>query len=127
MGDGIYTLTVRSSFAAAHRLRQYDGNCERLHGHNWQVEVSVESESLDDRGIAVDFRAIKSAANDLLSALDHRCLNEVPPFDRLNPSSENLARYLFDEMAGKIPAPARIARVTVWESDDSRADYCRTA
>jgi len=127
MSPGVYTLTVRTSFAAAHRLREYDGNCERLHGHNWQVEVSVASERLDDRGIALDFRAIKAAVNDLLSGLDHRYLNEVQPFDRLNPSSENLARYLFEEMERKTPAPARVARVTVWESEDARADYTRPA
>ena len=127
MSPGVYTLTVRTSFAAAHRLREYDGNCERLHGHNWQVEVSVSSEQLDDRGIALDFRVIKAAVNDLLSGLDHRYLNEVPPFDRLNPSSENLARYLFDEMEKNVPPPARIARVTVWESEDARADYSRPA
>lgn len=127
MNTGVYTLTVRTSFAAAHRLREYDGNCERLHGHNWQVEVSVASETLDDRGIALDFRAIKAALNDLLSGLDHRYLNEVPPFDRLNPSSENLARHLFEEMERKVPAPARIARVTVWESEDARAEYSRPA
>jgi len=127
MSPGVYTLTVRTSFAAAHRLREYDGNCERLHGHNWQVEVSVASERLDDRGIAMDFRAIKAAVNDLLSVLDHRYLNEVPPFDRLNPSSENLARYLFEEMERNVPAPARVARVTVWESEDARADYSRPA
>jgi 6-pyruvoyltetrahydropterin/6-carboxytetrahydropterin synthase len=125
MSPGIYTLTVRASFSAAHRLREYDGNCERLHGHNWQVEVSVASERLDDRGIALDFRAIKAAVNDILSGLDHRYLNEVAPFDRLNPSSENVARYLFEEMERKVPAPARIARVTVWESEDARADYSR--
>jgi 6-pyruvoyltetrahydropterin/6-carboxytetrahydropterin synthase len=127
MSPGIYTLTVRASFSAAHRLREYDGNCERLHGHNWQVEVSVASERLDDRGIALDFRAIKAAVNDILSGLDHRYLNEVAPFDRLNPSSENVARYLFEEMERKVPAPARIARVTVWESEDARADYSRPA
>jgi 6-pyruvoyltetrahydropterin/6-carboxytetrahydropterin synthase len=127
MSTGIYTLTVRASFAAAHRLREYDGNCERLHGHNWQIEVSVASDQLDDRGIALDFRAIKAAMNDLLSGLDHRYLNEVPPFDRLNPSSENVARYLFEQMERKVPAPARVARVTVWESEDARADYSRPA
>jgi 6-pyruvoyltetrahydropterin/6-carboxytetrahydropterin synthase len=127
MSAGVYALTVRTSFSAAHRLREYDGNCERLHGHNWQVEVTVASEVLDDQGIALDFRAIKSAVNDLLAGLDHRYLNEVSPFDRLNPSSENLARYLFEEMEKKVPPPARMARVTVWESEDARAEYSRPA
>ncbi|GAB4234982.1 MAG: 6-carboxytetrahydropterin synthase QueD [Deltaproteobacteria bacterium] len=127
MSAGMYSLTVRATFSAAHRLREYEGNCERLHGHNWRVEVTVESPTLDSRGIALDFRGIKAALNDLLSRFDHRFLNDVPPFDGMNPSSENLARHLFEEMGKSVPAPARVARVTVWESDDARADYSRTA
>ncbi len=123
--SGIYALTVRTSFAAAHRLLEYEGNCERLHGHNWRVEVTVESAVLDARGIALDFRTIKSEIQDLLSRFDHRYLNEEPPFDRMNPSSENLARYLFEEMEKSVSAPARVSRVTVWESEDARAEYSR--
>ena len=123
MSSGLYALTVRASFAAAHRLREYDGNCERLHGHNWQVEVTVESPTLDERGIALDFRILKTSLHDLLSRFDHRYLNEVPPFDGMNPSSENLARHLYEEIGKSVPAPARVSRVTVWESDDARADY----
>lgn len=127
MSSGLYSLTVRTSFAAAHRLREYDGNCERLHGHNWQVEVTVESPALDERGIALDFRSIKASMNELLSRFDHRYMNDVPPFDRLNPSSENLARHLFEEMGKAVPPPARVSRVAVWESDDARAEYSRPA
>ncbi len=125
MGNGLYALTVRTTFAAAHHLRGYQGNCERLHGHNWQVEVTVESGTLDSRGMAVDFRAIKGALGETLSGFDHRFLNEVPPFDDLNPSSENLARHIFEEMERTVPAPVRVARVTVWESEDARAEYSR--
>jgi 6-pyruvoyltetrahydropterin/6-carboxytetrahydropterin synthase len=123
--NGTYALTVRAWFAAAHRLREYEGNCERLHGHNWRVEVTVESRELDARGIALDFRAIKSYLSDLLSRYDHKYLNEVAPFDGMNPSSENLARHLFEEMERRVPSPARVARVTVWESEDARAEYYR--
>ena len=125
MKKDLYTLTVRSSFAAAHLLREYDGNCERLHGHNWQVEATVESSTLDDRGMALDFREMKGALHDILSRLDHKYLNEIPPFDAQNPSSENIARYIYGEMEGKISGPARLARVVVWESDDARAEYSR--
>ncbi len=125
MSDGLYALTVRTSFSAAHRLREYEGTCERLHGHNWQVEVTVEADVLDSRGMAVDFRAIKGALGETLAGFDHRYLNEVPPFDGLNPSSENLARHIFEEMERKVPGPVRVARVTVWESDDARAEYSR--
>jgi 6-pyruvoyltetrahydropterin/6-carboxytetrahydropterin synthase len=121
----LYTLTVTSSFAAAHRLREYAGNCDRLHGHNWRVDASVESSLLDEQGMAMDFRAIKEALHDILAGMDHKFLNEIPPFDVQNPSSENIARYIFREMEGKIPAPARLCRVTVWESDDARASFAR--
>lgn len=126
MSSDMFALTVRTSFAAAHRLRGYDGNCERLHGHNWQVEVTVESPTLDERGIALDFRVLKASLHDLLSRFDHRYLNEVPPFDGTNPSSENLARHLYGELEKSVPAPARVSRVTVWESDDARAGYSRS-
>ncbi|MGE5247136.1 MAG: 6-carboxytetrahydropterin synthase QueD, partial [Verrucomicrobiota bacterium] len=111
---GVYALTVGASFAAAHRLREYQGNCERLHGHNWRVEVTVESRVLDGQGIALDFRAIKAHLAELLSRFDHKYLNDVPPFDAMNPSSENLARHLFEEMEKKIPRPAHVGRVAVW-------------
>lgn len=120
-----YALTVRSSFAAAHRLRGYEGNCERLHGHNWQVEATVESPELDDRGMALDFRAMKAALHEVLARMDHMYLNEIPPFDERNPSSENIARHIFEEMERGIPPPARLASVTVWESPDARAEYSR--
>lgn len=127
MSGGSYALTVRSSFAAAHRLREYEGNCERLHGHNWLVEVTVEAAELDARGMAIDFRAIKSALGEVLSRLDHGYINDVPPFDAENPSSENIARYIHGEMEKRIPPPPRVSRVTVWESDDARAEYTRSA
>ncbi len=126
MGEGLYALTVRMSFAAAHRLRDYEGNCERLHGHNWEVEATVESRSLDPRGMAIDFRAIKAALGEALARFDHMYLNEVPPFDALNPSSENLARHVFEDLERRIPPPVRVARVAVWESGDARAEYSRT-
>ncbi len=123
MSPGVYTLTVSASFAAAHRLREYAGNCERLHGHNWRVEATVESRELDAQGMAVDFRVVKAELSGILGRLDHGFLNEIAPFDAQNPSSENLARYLYEELKGKIPPPARVRRVSVWESEDARAEY----
>lgn len=123
MKNGRYTLTVKADFAAAHRLREYDGNCERLHGHNWLVEASVTSGTLDACGMAVDFRVLKGALREILERLDHAYLNDIPPFTERNPSSEHIARYIFEEMEGRIPPPARMASVTVWESSDARAEY----
>jgi 6-pyruvoyltetrahydropterin/6-carboxytetrahydropterin synthase len=85
----------------------------------------VESHEVDTRGMAMDFRAMKGALHDILSRMDHKYLNEIPPFDARNPSSENIARYIFEEMEGKIPAPARLGRITVWETEDARAEYSR--
>jgi 6-pyruvoyltetrahydropterin/6-carboxytetrahydropterin synthase len=125
MSNGLYTLTVKADFAAAHRLREYDGNCERLHGHNWLVEVSVASETLDANGIAVDFRVIKGALHEVLATLDHAYLNDIRPFSEINPSSENIARHIFEEMEIRVPAPVVVSRVTVWESLDARAEFSR--
>ena len=121
--NGTYALTVRGSISAAHRLRDYDGNCERLHGHNWRVEVTLESNTLDERGIAIDFREIKSFLAEILGAFDHRHLNDISPFDTLNPSSENFACLIFKEMEKRVPSPIVVSKVAVWESDDARAEY----
>ncbi len=124
MTAGKFYLTVKGEFAAAHRLREYEGNCERLHGHNWKVEATVEAAELDARGMAVDFRVVKDALRDVLGGLDHAYLNEIPPFDgEWNPSSENLARYIFGRMEGRFPAPCRLRSVTVWESPDAKAEF----
>jgi 6-pyruvoyltetrahydropterin/6-carboxytetrahydropterin synthase len=89
--------------------------------------MTVESEGLDSRGMALDFREMKAALAEILSRMDHKYLNEVPPFDRRNPSSENIARYIFEEVEGKISPPVRLSRVTVWESEDAWAEYSRPA
>ncbi|HEY3491026.1 MAG TPA: 6-carboxytetrahydropterin synthase QueD [Candidatus Deferrimicrobiaceae bacterium] len=125
MSKELYTLTVKSDFAAAHRLREYDGNCERLHGHNWLVEVSVTTGTLDARGMAVDFRVIKTALNEVLGQLDHAYLNDVSPFSEINPSSENISRFIYDEVTGRMPPTVRVSSVVVWESTDARAEYSR--
>jgi len=122
---GIYALTVGGSIAAAHRLRDYDGNCERLHGHNWRIDVTIESDTLNDQGIAMDFREIKSLLSEILSRYDHMHLNEVSPFDVMNPSSENFARHIFNEMEKRVTHPVRVSKVAVWESEGSRAEFIR--
>ncbi|MCL2103345.1 MAG: 6-carboxytetrahydropterin synthase QueD [Syntrophorhabdaceae bacterium] len=122
---GTYALTVGASIAAAHRLREYDGNCERLHGHNWKIDVTVESKTLDERGIALDFREIKSLLSEILSRYDHIYMNEVSPFDTINPSSENFARHIFEEMEKRLPSPVKVSKVAVWESEGARAEYFR--
>lgn len=120
----MFELKITSQFAAAHQLRNFKQKCERLHGHNWRVDVSIRSPELDSIGLVRDFGEIKETTRQLLQELDHRFLNEIPPFDDLNPSSELLARHIFKRLSERINAgPLRVSRVSVWESENSCASY----
>src|SRR6266704_6404275 len=98
----MYRLKIITSFAAAHCLIHYQGDCENLHGHNWRVDVTVTARELDKAGLGVDFKILKGETNALLKSLDHKYLNELPPFLELSPSSENIARYLYHELGQKL-------------------------
>ena len=124
----MYEVSVEGRFAAAHRLRGYPGDCERLHGHNWRVRAVVRAGELDALGMAVDFRALKAALGAILDEFDHRYLNQdVPALAEggLNPTTENLARLVAEKLAapGRLPAGAEVARVTVWESPGCSATF----
>ncbi len=120
----MFELTIESSFSSAHNLREYDGACERLHGHNWRVELHVEAEKLDSCGLAIDFKLLKTELNKVVEGLDHRYLNEITPFDTLNPSAENLAKYIFDTLSATLnDANLRVSLVRVWESALAAAAY----
>jgi len=123
----MFELLVKRSFAAAHQLRGYKGKCEGLHGHNYLVEVTVRAEGLNEIGLALDFKEIKAALDRLLDAYDHGFLNQVPPFDRINPSAENLARTLYQGIKAALPAGVAPGRVTVWETDEAAATYWEEA
>ncbi|GAB7028499.1 6-carboxytetrahydropterin synthase QueD [Geotalea toluenoxydans] len=120
----MYKLRIETSFAAAHCLIHYQGDCENLHGHNWKVEVTVTARELDKSGLGIDFKVLKSETSALLKTLDHKYLNELPPFMESSPSSENIARYLFQELAKKFNSDnISLTEVTVWESDFASASY----
>lgn len=120
----MFELTVEVGFSAAHQLRGYKGNCENMHGHNWRVQINIMAERLNDIDIAMDFREVKSIARDVISPLDHAFLNEVFPFTEKNPSSENIAKWIFDSLKKRINDDnLRVAGVTVWESDSASASY----
>ena len=120
----MYELKIISQFAAAHRLRNFKGGCERLHGHNWKIEVYVTGNKLEDNGLLIDFRDIKEATGKVIDKLDHRFLNELEPFKTINPSSENIARHIFNSLSSEFNnKEVRIAKVTVWESDSACAGY----
>jgi len=118
-----YELFIQADFSAAHNLREYKGKCERLHGHNWRVDLRLAGDRLDAEGLLLDFTEAKRILREILDPLDHRYLNEVPPFDRLQPSSENIARTIAEAVAERFPAGVRVVSVTAWESDRCAATY----
>ncbi len=125
---GVYELTVKTVFSAAHSLRDYEGPCSKLHGHNWVVEVVVCGGQLQPNGILVDFGDVKTVTSELISRLDHTNLNETPPFDKLNPTSENLARWFYEQVGRRINGRgARVTRVNIREAETSCASYFEDA
>jgi len=122
----MYEISVDATFAAAHNLRDYYGKCEDLHGHNYKVRVVVEGPELDSTGLLYDFVHLKQVIQSVIQSLDHKYLNELAPFDTLNPSAENIARHIYNETAKRLrPSPnaARVRDVTIWETDTSAATY----
>ena len=121
---GIYEVYVKTHFSAAHALRGYPGDCARTHGHNWIIEVYVKCKELDEIGIGVDFRDIKTAVKDVLKGLDHFDLNELQAFKEVNPTSENIAKYLYREI-GKVlnTAVLQVSKVKVCETPGAGAFY----
>lgn len=120
----VYMLRVECEFAAAHHLRGYGGSCNRLHGHNWKIEVEVEARELDEIGMGLDFREIRRTAREVTDALDHRYLNEIEPFTDVNPTAENIAAYCFREIGDRLNRPAvTVHAVTVWENDRAGVRY----
>ena len=123
----MYELKIVSQFAAAHQLREYQGGCENLHGHNWKVEVFVKGEKLGQDGLLIDFRIIKNATKEVLEGLDHTFLNELENFREQNPSSENIARYIFESLGRRLKDEnVKVSRVSTWESDSACATYEET-
>ena len=122
----MFEVRVEQVFAAAHALRDYKGKCENVHGHNWKVQAVIEGERLDQTGLLVDFVDVKRLMERIIERLDHQHLNEIPPFDVVNPSAENIAEYLCREMQQGLeggPVPVRVRSVRVWETDIQSATY----
>lgn len=122
--DDMFDLSVETQFSSAHQLRGYKGKCEALHGHNWRVQVTISSEKLDDIGMVLDFHELKKIVNEAVAALDHAYLNDIFPFTEINPSSENIAKWIHESIRKKIQKNnCNIAAVTVWENETSSATY----
>ncbi|MCF6180094.1 MAG: 6-carboxytetrahydropterin synthase QueD [Geopsychrobacter sp.] len=120
----MYHLKILNSFAAAHNLLNYHGDCENLHGHNWKVEVTVSTPNLDSSGLGIDFKTLKRRTNEVLDRLDHKYLNELDFFKGVSPSSEHISRYIFESLQELLNSSGvQIKEVTVWESDNACATY----
>jgi 6-pyruvoyltetrahydropterin/6-carboxytetrahydropterin synthase len=121
---GVFEVYVETHFSAAHALRGYPGDCARLHGHNWIVRVFVRCRELDDTGIGIDFRVIKEHVQEVMRELDHCNINEIEPFREINPSSENIARHLHQELSRRINTEAvRVSKIQVSETPNAGAFY----
>ena len=124
LGGTMYYVTIEKDFDAAHFLRDYRGKCENLHGHRYVVRVTVKSSKLDKIGLAYDFTSLKQYLGEILARFDHACLNDIPPFDKINPSAENIAATIYKRLRPKLKnEPATIDKIEVWESPTSHVTY----
>jgi len=123
----MYEVTVEDTFSSGHYLRNYKGKCEKPHGHNYKVRVTLRGETLDHAGLLLDFKDLKDVLRPVVGYLDHQMMNELQPFDVLNPSAENLAKYFFDEtnrhLKGKTNGRVWVKDITIWETDTTTATY----
>ena len=122
----MFELLVKLDFDAAHRLVEYKGKCENLHGHNWKVDITVAAENVDKEGMVKDFKTIKEMSNVVINQLDHKYLNEIEFFKKVNPTSENIAKYIFDNLIDAFKKESiMLKKVSVWETDTACASYYR--
>lgn len=119
----VYKTFVDTSFSAAHQLRNYEGSCGELHGHTWKVRVEVEASQLDEIGMTIDFKDLKEKADSVIGRFDHRCLNQISPFDEENPTAENIARHVYVEIKKLLPDKINVIEVIVWESANHGVKY----
>jgi 6-pyruvoyltetrahydropterin/6-carboxytetrahydropterin synthase len=123
----MYEVTVEDGFAAGHYLRNYKGKCENPHGHNYKVRVTLAGRELDHAGLLLDFKDLKSVLKHVIDYLDHKMINDLPPFTELNPSAENLAKYFFDQTNTRLQEVTSgrvgVKTVTIFETDTSIATY----
>jgi 6-pyruvoyltetrahydropterin/6-carboxytetrahydropterin synthase len=119
-----YRLKVLTEFASAHTLRDYPGDCSRMHGHNWKVELEAKTSTLDKTGMGVDFKKMKDAARAVGDELDHRYLNDLDPFKEINPTAENIAAYMYREISARLNnETVKVSAVTLWETDRACVRY----
>ena len=119
-----FIVRVQVEISAAHSLRGYHGNCARTHGHNWKVLAEIKANELDSLGMAVDFKELKSAMMEIANIIDHQNINEIHPFDEINPTAENIAKWFYNELALTVnDSRLNLSSITIWETDRSSVRY----
>ena len=119
----MYILSIETMISAAHRLREYDGNCVRIHGHNWKIRVEVKTDTLNDVGMGIDFKDLTDLAWRVVGRFDHQEINRIPPFDKMNPTAENMARYFYLEIGRLLPRHIQMHKISLWETDKYKVEY----
>jgi 6-pyruvoyltetrahydropterin/6-carboxytetrahydropterin synthase len=119
----MYLLAIEKTISAAHYLRDYKGPCERLHGHNWKVRVEVNARQLNEIGIAIDFEELEKLTWKVIGPFDHQNFNELAPFDKLNPTAENIVKYIYDKLNSILPEGLQLHKITLWENESYMVAY----
>jgi len=119
----MYIISIKTGFSASHRIRGYKGNCSRLHGHNYKVEVNVKVDAVNKLGMCIDFRELKSISNKAVNSLDHKNLNDIAFFKENNPTAENIAKFLFGRIRKGLKVRSLLHSVKVWETEEYAVTY----
>jgi len=119
----MYTLSIERKISTAHQLRDYNGPCARTHGHNWRIKLDIQCDTLDDTGIAIDFTNLDKKLWEVINPFDHQLINSIPPFDKLNPTAENLVKYFYDQLQTSLADEVSIKKVSLWETDEYMVSY----
>jgi 6-pyruvoyltetrahydropterin/6-carboxytetrahydropterin synthase len=119
----MYKLSAMISISSAHYLNKYDGDCARLHGHNWKIKVDVTAQTLDESGMALDFKELKNITWKAIGKYDHQVFNKVEPFTKLNPTAENIARHFYHEIAAQLPDNIKMSKISLWETEKYLVEY----
>jgi 6-pyruvoyltetrahydropterin/6-carboxytetrahydropterin synthase len=119
----MFTLSVEKVISTAHQLRNYDGPCARVHGHNWRVKLEVQSKDVEKTGIAVDFTELDKKLWEVIGPFDHQLINSVPPFDKINPTAENLVKFIYNQLKKNLSEKVSLLRISIWETDEYMVSY----
>ena len=123
----MYHIFIETRFSAAHSIQKYKGPCGDLHGHTWKVRVEVKTDRTNELGISIDFKDLKQITESVVKRLDHQHINKISPFNHMNPTAENIAKYIYHEIKGSLPESIHMASVIVWESDFTGVTYSETS